>query len=151
MAVVVGLVLAIAVSSALAANRTYVNPRFGTTITFPDAIFTQLERDQSDGDGSTWSAPDGATLRVWGQNNTQDLTPSEIADLVAQGFDTVNYRKIGSKWMVISGLDNGALFYHRAELGARGVIHSFEMRYSENTRAHYDRLASMIAESLIGP
>jgi hypothetical protein len=143
--------VALSMPIAWAANRTYVNPRFGTTLTYPDAIFTQIAPDAISGDGRTWTAVDGATLTVWGQNNVLDFTPTSIADFIAQDIDEVTYRKVGSKWMVVSGFDNGAIVYHRAEFGSAGVIHSMELRYAANLRQHYDRLAGIIAESLIGP
>lgn len=138
-------------SLAWAANRTYVNPRFGTTLTYPDAIFTQTAPVPMNGDGQTWTSADGATLSVWGQNNVLDFTPTTIADFIAKDIDEVTYRKVGSKWMVVSGFDNGAIVYHRAEFGSAGVIHSMELRYAASVRQHYDRLAGIIAEGLIGP
>ncbi|MGL4488246.1 MAG: hypothetical protein ACRCU5_02235, partial [Rhizobiaceae bacterium] len=101
--------------------------------------------------GRKWSAPDGATLAVWGQNNVLDFTPESIADFIAKDIDEVTYRKVGSRWMVLSGFDDGAIVYHRAEFGSGGTIHSMEMRYRADLRKHYDRLAAMVADSLIGP
>jgi hypothetical protein len=146
------LVLLIAAATAsLAADKTYVNPRFGTTITYPDAIFTKVEPDSVNGSGRKWSAPDDASLAIWGQNNTLDFTPESIADFIAKEIDEVTYRKVGSRWMVVSGFDNGAVVYHRAEFGSGGVIHSMELRYATDLRQRYDRLAGIIADSLIGP
>jgi hypothetical protein len=147
----IAIFLAVSMSIAWAANRTYVNPRFGTTITYPDAIFSQIAPDAINGDGKAWTAVDGATLTVWGQNNVLDFTPTSIADFIAKDIDDVTYRKVGSKWMVVSGFDDSAIVYHRAEFGSAGVIHSMELRYAANVRQHYDRLAGIIAESLIGP
>jgi hypothetical protein len=144
-------IVALTATTAFAANRTYVNPRFGTTITYPDAIFTKTDPDPENGDGRKWSAPDGATLTVRGQNNTLDFNPSSIADFIAKDIDEVTYRKVGSRWMVVSGFDNGAIVYHRAEFGSGGVVHSMELRYPVSVRKHYDRLSGIIAEGLIGP
>jgi hypothetical protein len=145
------LFLALGMSIAWAGNRTYVNPRFGTTITYPDAIFTQPLPDPANGDGRTWTSSDSASLSVWGQNNVLDFTPTSIADFIAKDIDEVTYRKVGSKWMVVSGFDDGAIVYHRAEFGSAGVIHSMELRYPASLRQHYDHLAGIIADSLIGP
>ena len=147
-------VFAFAIAAAIpvfAAERTYVNPRFGTTITFNDAVFTKMQPEPENGDGATFSAPDGGRLLVWGQNNVLDYTPGSLADDVGSGFDEVTFRKVGSRWMVVSGFDDGEIVYHRAEFGGRDVIHSMEMRYPANLAKHYDRLASIIADSRIGP
>ena len=135
----------------LAADRTYVNPRFGTTITFNAAVFTTMDLPSENGDGARWRAPDGAELAVWGQNNVLDFTPSSLADFVAKDLAEVTYRKVGARWMVVSGCADGKIIYHRAEFGSQSVIHSMELRYPSDLRKHYDLLAGRIAESLIGP
>lgn len=149
-AAAIALVLAATIST-YAADRTYVNPRFGTTITFNDAVFTAMQPEPDNGDGASWHAADGGRLLVWGQNNVLDFTPQTLADDIAGGLDQMTYRKVGSRWMVVSGFDDGEIVYHRAEFGGRGVIHSMEMRYPANRAQHYDRLATRIADSLIGP
>ncbi len=138
-------------SPAIAASKTYVNPRFGTTVSFPDDVFTKAEPAPENGDGITLLSEDGASLRIWGQNNAQDDTPNSLADVVATGLKEVTYRKVGAKWMVISGFDGTDIIYHRAEFGNQGVIHSFELRYPASMSKHYNRLAEAIADSLIGP
>ena len=148
LAMVFSLLLAL---PALAADKTYVNPRFGTTITFSDAIFSRTEPAPENGDGQRWSSPDGATLAVWGQFNILDQTPATLADFVSQSIPKVTYRKVGSNWMVVSGFDGEMIVYQRGEIGREGIIHSMELRYPASLAAHYDKLASRIADSLIGP
>jgi hypothetical protein len=138
-------------SQGLAADRTYVNPRFGTTVTYNAAIFTTMDQAPENGDGARWRAPDEAELAVWGQNNVLDFTPESLADFVSKDIEEVTYRKVGARWMVVSGLVDGKIVYHRAEFGSRGVIHSMELRYPTALRQHYDPMASRIADSLIGP
>lgn len=134
-----------------AADRTYVNPRFGTTITYPDAIFTTQDPAPENGDGARWRAADGAELAVWGQNNVLDSTPESLADEITATIEKVTYRKVGARWMVVSGYDGDVIIYHRAEIGSDDVIHSFELRYPSSLSKHYDALAGKIADSLIGP
>jgi hypothetical protein len=137
--------------TALAADRTYVNPRFGTTITYNAAIFTTMDPPVENGDSASWSAPDGGKLLVWGQNNVLDFVPDTLADDVASRFEKVTYRMVGARWIVVSGFAGGKIIYHRAEFGSRGVIHSMELSYPSALSKHYDALASRIADSLIGP
>ena len=134
-----------------AENKTYVNPRFGTTVSYPDDVFTKAEPAPENGDGITLLSKDGASLRIWGQNNAQDYTPNSLADLVSEDLKKVTYRKVGAKWMVISGVEGTDIIYHRAEFGSQGTIHSFELRYPSALSKHYNRLAEAIADSLIGP
>ena len=138
-------------SSALASDYTYSNPRFGTTITFPDSIFTKADPAPENGDGARWRAEDGGELAVWGGYNTLDFTPTTLADFIAKDIEMVTYRKVGARWMVVSGYDGENIVYHRAEFGSQGVIHSMELRYPSSLAEHYNRLAGRIADSLIGP
>ena len=148
LAIVLFLTLA---APAFAADRTYVNPRFGTTVTFPGEVFPKSEPAPENGDGQRWSSPDGASLAVWGQYNVLDETPDTLADSVGQTIAKVTYRKVGSNWMVVSGFDAEMIVYHRGEISRSGTIHSMELRYPAALAKHYDRLASRIADSLIGP
>lgn len=138
-------------SPTFAADYTYSNPRFGTTITFPNAIFTKADPEPENGDGQRWRATDGGELAVWGEYNALDFTPISLADFIAKDIDTVTYRKVGARWMVVSGFDGELIVYHRAEFGSQGVIHTMELRYPAALSQHYDRLAGKIADSLIGP
>ena len=138
-------------SPAIAANKTYVNPRFGTTVSYPDDVFTKAEPAPENGDGITLLSEDGASLRIWGQNNALDFTSGDLADFVSGDLKEVTYRKIGAKWMVISGFEGTEIIYHRAEFGNRGTIHSLELRYPAALSKHYNRLAEALADSLIGP
>lgn len=139
------------VSPVLGADKTYVNPRFGTTITYPSEIFTKAEPPPENGDGQRWTAADGASLAAWGQYNALDETPETLADAVSETIPQVTYRKVGSRWMVVSGFDGATIVYHRAEISLEGVIHAMELRYPASLSKHYDRLATKIADSLIGP
>lgn len=138
-------------SPAFAGNKTYVNTRFGTTATYPDDVFTKAEPAPENGDGITLLSEDGASLRIWGQNNALDFTPGSLADFVSDDLREVTYRKVGAKWMVISGFVGTDIVYHRAEFGNQGTIHSFELRYPSSLSKHFNRLAETISDSLIGP
>jgi hypothetical protein len=137
--------------SAFASDKTYVNERFGTTITFPIEVFATQDAPPENGDGARFMAADGALLAIWGQNNALDYSPTELADLIAADIDEVTYRSVGARWLVVSGFDDKAIVYHRAEFGANGVIHTMELHYPIALRKQYDRLAGKIADSLIGP
>lgn len=148
---IVFIAITVGFSPAVAGNKTYVNPRFGTTATYPDDVFTKAELAPENGDGITLLSEDGASLRIWGQNNALDFTAGSLADFVSEGLKEVTYRKVGAKWMVISGFEGTDIVYHRAEFGNQGTIHSFELRYPSSLSKHYNRLAEAISDSLIGP
>ncbi|MGF7005112.1 hypothetical protein [Aminobacter sp. BE322] len=137
-------------SPAIAKPFTYTNARFGTSVTFPDDVFTGQAEPPENGDGMTFLAEDGASLAVYGSNNALEQSPKQLADFVSGGHD-VTYRKVGSNWVVLSGRDGDEIFYHRLELGRRGVIHAFLLKYPASARKKYDALVSPLASSLEGP
>ena len=145
------MILATAIAApALAKPFTYTNARFGTSVTFPDEVFTSHAEEPANGDGLLWLSPDGASLAVYGSNNALEQSPEQLADFTSEGLD-VTYRKVGKNWVVLSGHDGPNIFYHRLEFGGDGVIHAFLLKYPASAKAKYDPLIGGIAESLNGP
>ncbi len=144
--------LAAGVSPALADTLTYTNSRFGTSVTFPAEVFGERMDPPQNGDGMTWTAPDGGSLAVFAFNNALAVTPETLAD-ENEGRDDVDvtYRRVGKDWVVLSGYEKGMIFYQRFEFGADDVIHSVLLKYPQSARETYDDLAGPIAGSLQGP
>ena len=142
--------LVAAVLPAAAKPFVYTNARFGTSVTFPAEVFTSHADAPENGDGLLWTAPDGASLAIYGSNNALEQTPAQMADFVSEGLD-VTYRKVGRDWLVVSGRDGGDIFYQRIEFGLDGVLHAFLLKYPATAKAKYDPLVRGIAESLNGP
>ena len=140
------------VAPALAAQATYVNPRFGTSIVYPAEIFTQRMNPSENGDGQSWQAPDGGTLLVFGQYNIDDDTPKSLAKKVA-GYEgrKTTYSKTGRDWVVVSGIETGSVFYERYEFGRQDVLHTVVIGYPVDLKSKYDKVAARIAASLQGP
>lgn len=133
-------------------SLTYVNERFGTTVTFPAELFDTRLRPPDNGDGMTWTSADGASIAAYGSNNALELDPKGVADQVAAtpGVE-VTYRKVGKDWAVVSGFQDGLIFYQRFEFGADNVIHAVLVKYPKAQHARYDRAVGEIAGSLGGP
>ena len=141
-------------ASAVADPFTYVNERFGTTVTFPGEIFSNAMRPPDNGDGMTWLASDGASLAVYGSNNALEHTPRDIVDEAKSrneaGYE-LTYHHAGPDWVVLSGHENGLVFYHRLEFGSDDIIHGLLVKYPRSLKAIYDPLVGPIARSLDGP
>lgn len=138
--------------AALADSLTYANSRFGTTLTFPAELFDQRMEPPANGDGMTWTAADGGSLAVYGSNNALDATPQQLIEQMADSPGVeVTYSKAGKDWAVVSGFEEGLIFYQRFEFGGDGVIHSMLLRYPEAQRGRYDPLVGDIAGTLAGP
>lgn len=145
----------LATSAAQADSLTYVNDRFGTTLTFPVDIFDRIDPPPANGDGRRFRSEDGAELAAYGQFNTLDQTPDTLiqweAGIVKENGGVVTYTASGKDWAVISGKQGGDIFYQRHEFSADGsVIHSMDMRYPAFASSLYDNLVGKIAGSLEG-
>ena len=152
-----GLLLSLVfVTAARADSLTYVNDRFGTTLTFPVDIFDRIDPPPSNGDGRRFRSEDGAELAAYGRFNTLDQTPETLIEwetgIVEEDGGLVTYSASGADWAVISGKEGDEVFYERHEFSDDGsVIHAMEMRYPALGSARYDRLVGEIADSLEGP
>jgi hypothetical protein len=151
--ILVALVVALSAGVALAEPLTYRNARFGTTLTFPAEVFSQPMEPPANGDGMTWLSADGASLSAYASNNALMLSPRAFADQASQGngrFE-VTYRRVADRWVVLSGYEDGEIFYYRFEFGADDVIHSMLLRYPTALRERYDPLTGPLGRSLDGP
>lgn len=149
----VAVVLSLAANVA-AGDFTYVNERFGTSATFPDDIFNMPLPPAENGDGGSWLSADGASIAIYGSNNALEQTPdSLLADAKARkdSGHELTYGKSGKDWVVLSGIDHGAVFYERIEFGADDVLHGLLIKYPAALKAKYDPLVGPIAASLAGP
>jgi hypothetical protein len=141
-------------TAARAQQITYVNERFGTEVTFPADIFSNRMDPPANGDGLTFLSSDGASLAVYGMNNALAQTPAGLvqeAKAQSSGDYDLTYSKAGKDWAVLSGFEQGLVFYERFEFGADDVIHAFLMKYPPSLKPKYDPLVGPIAGSLTGP
>ena len=138
--------------AALAEPFTYTNERFGTTATFPHEIFTDEQEPPDNGDGLRWLSKDGASVAIYGSYNAMDDTPESLeASGKALPGRTVTYSKTGRDWVVLSGIEDGKVFYERQVIGRADVIHGVQITYPQALKAKYDPLVGAIAASLGGP
>lgn len=147
------MIVALPLGPASADTLTYRNARFGTTVTFPAEIFSSQMPPPANGDGMTWVSEDGASLSAYASHNALMLSPREFADQASQGGDRfeVTYRRVTDDWVVLSGYEDGDIFYYRFEFGADDVIHAMLLKYPPTLREKYDSLTGQIGGSLAGP
>ncbi|PRH88725.1 hypothetical protein C5L14_05740 [Labrys okinawensis] len=127
----------------------YANARFGYRICYPaDLMTAQPEADN--GDGRVFSAPSGASLRVWGSYNAAE---EDIDAIVAGVADDgkITYRSATKDWVVVSGRKGGETFYAKLllEKDAKGTIETiraFRLTYPAKEAAIYDAVAARLAK-----
>jgi hypothetical protein len=127
--------------------RTYSNARYGYSIAYPAGLL--IPQGESDnGDGQRFVARDGsATLLAFGSNRLDRSLADEFQS--AQANRTVTYKVLRRDMFVVSGTENGKIFYQKTLL--RGdAFKTFIIEYDEQRRATFDPVTSRIARSFVG-
>lgn len=140
-------------------NTTYYsNGRFVYFLKYPTLLFTPQE-ESTNGDGKVFTDKSGnEILRVYGRLN-QDadgnlktlsreykdqikyLTAKDNADKVA-----ITYQKTGKTFFVISGLQNGKIYYQKT-IQKDDAFATAIIRYDIKDSARYNRISEVISTS----
>lgn len=152
----VALLLLSVFSLAVAQNnyRTYRNARFDYSISYPrDLLVPQGEA--VNGDGQRFLSRDGrAEMAVYGSNNSLDQTLQQVyAQETARSSEhpdrTVTYQVIKRDWFVVSGTENGRIFYQKTLL-RNGVFKTFRIEYDDAQKQVFNPVTTRIANSFRG-
>lgn len=142
---------ALAATAAHAASwQTYANDRFGSTADIP-AGWRAGEAPAND-DGRVFTAPDGrASITVSGSHSVLPRT-QEIGIMTAPGDgETVEYRREGRDWVVVSGYKGDRIFYRKALLSCHGAVwNTVSLDYPAAAKAAFDPIVAHVAGSLRG-
>lgn len=139
--------------AALAASeswKTYVNDRFGTSVSYPSRFKPGTPPENND--GLSFKADDGGELAVWGSFNALE---HDIPGLEAflredpKDGEKITYRATGKNWLVLSGTRGERVFYKRYLLSHKNEVeNAFEISYPATLAASYDPLVARISKSL---
>ena len=137
-------------AAAQEAWSTYRNDRFGTTIEFPARF--RPGRPPDNNDGLSFSAPDGATLSVWGSLNVMEHDIAGLEKFLRESLDggeRITYRAAGTNWLVLSGTHGDRVFYQRHALSHRKeIVNAFKISYPTSLATNYDPIVARISKSL---
>jgi hypothetical protein len=127
--------------------QTYSNARYGYQISYPVGLLIP-QGESTNGDGQKFLSKNGsATLLAFGSNRLDRSLQDEFES--AQENRTVTYKVLKRDMFVVSGVDNGKIFYQKTLL--RGdVFKTFIIEYDEGERKVFDPITTRIARSFIG-
>jgi len=129
--------------------RTYRNPRFGTTIEYPDRF--RPGRPPENGDGLGFSSADGAAFSVWGSHNSLEHDLSGLETFARETLSKnqrVTYEARGGNWFVLSGSQGNKTFYQRYLLSHRQqIVNGFEISYPGGLSGPYDPIVTRMSRS----
>lgn len=123
-------------------QTTYCNERFEYCLNYP-AVFEPFGSSKSN-DGQIFYIDGGKIeLLVWGSVNGQNRTLQQEKEYISQKRN-VEYQTINDKFFVISGFENGKVYYLRTEKTPTG-FRSFEIRYPKEEKETYDKFVEKIS------
>lgn len=122
-------------------QSTYCNERFEYCLNYP-SVFEPFGSSKSN-DGQIFYIDGGKIeLLVWGSVNGQNRTLEQEKAYISQSRN-VEYQTINPNFFVISGFENGKVYYLRTEKTSTG-FRSFEIRYPREEKETYDKFIEKI-------
>jgi hypothetical protein len=139
-----------AVFAASEETATYLNKRYGFTLSYPTAHFRPQEPLSEE--GRVWVSHDGnARLLAGALANTDGMTLEQYrAFLLEKSYAgaEVDYAPVHDTWFVLSGTREGTMFYERVTFTCGGqLINSWAMLYPVAERQLYDRIVEKVART----
>lgn len=127
--------------------KTYSNARYAFKIAYPPGILVP-QGESDNGDGQKFVSRDQrASLLAFGSNRVDRSLQDEFQ--AAQENRAVTYKVLKRDMFVVSGTENGKIFYQKTFL--RGdTFKTFIIEYDEQERATFDPITSRIASSFVG-
>jgi len=128
--------------------KEYINARFGFKFSHPASLVAG--RVPTNGGGLTFSTPDKEfEISAWGYFMVDDDTlEKRWADDLKELGPFTTYQRKAADWYVISGVKNGAEFYHKVfSKNGNGVFLNID--YPHAKAAQYDPWVEKIARSFV--
>lgn len=124
----------------------YKNARFGMEVRYPASKFKGA-RPPDNGGGLSFTAKDGGEFLIHGSFNSLELT---LANYEQQLYAEANvtYRASGGDWLVLSGTQDGRIFYHKTIFSCGGqLLNELDFSYPEAQRKTYDPIVSEMVKT----
>ena len=128
--------------------RTYLGPRYGTSVDFPGAIFVPAGRPDK-GVGQRFKSTDGrASLSIYALGNETGEGPAGYLERnLRVGKSAIQYKRIARSFFAISMERNGLVYYSRCNFASRS-IHCFDLEYPQEDKQAWDSIVTRISLSL---
>jgi hypothetical protein len=153
--VLVWLATALCSASALEGWATYVNDRFGFSVSYPADVFA-MQPPPENNDGRTLISADSAKILVFaGYNVDKQTLQSKRASLTGGDYPRITYNATGRDWFVVSGHRTiggvDSIFYEKYIVSTGSdTIDSLIVTYPAALKARYDPSVDRVAASFKG-
>lgn len=126
--------------------KTYTNERFGYSISYPSSLL-KPQGEAENGDGQIFLGR-GIEMRVFGSNLLLNETlAAEYKAILKEKGSAVTYKIRKSSFFVISGKENGKIFYQKTMVNDDGAFITFMIEYDESRRSTYDAAVTKMVRS----
>lgn len=124
----------------------YTNPRYGFTMLWPSSF--RAQPPPTDGDGQTWTSPDGQVLlSAYGANNIFNYSPGQDEAIDARSMSVV-YDNISGNVVTVSGYkDSGRTIVYQRDVVGPGTIDTLHWSYPASHKARWDATVSLTART----
>jgi len=128
-------------------TKTYVNPRFGFSLTYPSYMVAQPP--PPNGDGRTFLSPDGELeIVAYGQFLVNQPFDALWQDALEKYGDALSYQVKKADWFVVSGVVDGREFYKKV-YRLEGNIATLHLEYPHARNHIYDRVVKQVAKDFV--
>jgi len=86
-------------------------------------------------------------MRVFGSNMLLNETLLEEFNAVVKERENVSYKIYRKNFFVISGANDGKIFYQKTMAKSGGAFVTFTIEYDESERESYDKIVTKIVDS----
>ncbi len=130
--------------------KIYANVRYNYSICYPSDLLNPGP-ESDNGDGVLFTAPSGASLRVWGRYNVTDESLTALAADLVDRSASITYRRLTRTTATVSGRNGDEIFYARTALepgGETATVRSFILTYPAAEATIYDAVATRLSSCL---
>ncbi|WP_313536495.1 hypothetical protein [Sphingomonas sp.] len=135
--------------AALAQWAIYTNVRFGYSICYPPSVL-RAQDEADNGDGRKFLGGNGATLRAFGQRNSESVSlaawTAGQAAFYAGKYGKITYRAGRGNWRVISGTTGSGVEFYLKAVRHDDAFVTFQIEYRAAEAATYRPIVQRLSQ-----
>lgn len=125
----------------------YRNEQYNLSITYPAAIMSPQATIGEDRGREIVSESGDAGVVIFAVDGADQRTlQSQYQEQLDADGSEVTYNVLRDDWFVVSGFDEGDVFYQRTQLSG-DTLKTFRIRYAEEEKDFYDPVTAIISRS----
>ncbi len=135
--------------------KRYYNDRFNYSVAYPVGLLIPQGEAQN-GDGQKFISKDKSiVMAVYGSHNVFNKKLEEVYRTESRNTTTENptrvvtYKTRGDDWFVVSGYEDGKVFYNKTIL-RNGDFKVLDIRYNKSLKSKFDPIVAEISKSFRG-